>query len=107
MARTFHGGLAVAFADVEMFGHPDLAHRGVEVGAGIHQLDGAVVYGLHRVAHRGDFLRDPVGAFDRREVAGDQPLRSVCKHGVQRLDVKNRVAVAVAADGHQIRHMTE
>src|SRR3984885_15896450 len=62
------GGLAVTFADVEMLWHPDLAHRGVDVGTGVHELDGAVVHSLHGVTHRGDLFGDAIGSLDRSEV---------------------------------------
>jgi len=47
------------------------------------------------------------GAVDGVEVAGDQPLGREVQHGIARFDVKDGVAVAVAADGHQVGHVPE
>ena len=90
-----------------MFGYSDFAHRCIEVNPGIHQLGCVIVYGLHGVTHRGDLFGDAVGALDRSEVARDQPLRCVCQHGVERLDVEKRIAIPIAADGHEVWNVAE
>ncbi len=87
MARTFQRGLAVALADVEVRRRPDLAHQGVDVGARVHAVDGAVVDPLHGLPHGRHLGGDAVGALDGVEVAGEQALRREVEDEVERVDV--------------------
>ncbi len=66
-----------------------------------------VVNVLQGLAQPGQLGIDAIGAGDRREVAGDQQLGLQFTDPLDRCDRGQRVAVAVAAHGHQIGDVSE
>ena len=90
-----------------MVGDPHVAHQGVHVGAGVHPVNGPVVHPLGGVPHGCDLLGDPVRSFDRIEVAGEQAFGAQAEHQVERVDIGERVPVAVAPHGDEIGDVAE
>ena len=56
---------------------------------------------------RRDLLGDEVGALDGVEVAGEQALGAEAEHEVERVDVGEGVAVAVAPDRDEVGDVAE
>ena len=85
----------------------DLTHQGADVLAGVHAVDCRVVDVLHGITQPGELKLNTLLARDWFEVTAQKNL------GLQRTDTFDgvdhgeRIAVAVATHGDQIRDMAE
>ena len=101
------GNLAVSLSQLQMRREGDLTHQGADVLAGVHALDGRVMDVLHGVTQAGEFELNPVFAGDRCEVTGEKYLGLQRTDPFDGVDHGERVAIAVASHGDQIRDMAE
>ena len=97
----------VALADLEFGRQHYLTHQRVDVLTGVHPFDRLVVDGHHGVAQPGQLPLDALFSDDRAEMTGEQRLGAQRAHPIDRLHHRQRIPIAVAAHGHQIRDMPE
>ena len=108
IARADHGDLAVALADLELGRQPDLAHHAARrrspafIAATTASCTCSTAPRM-----RSSSARISVAPDHRVEVADAAAAPRRAEQHVERLDVAERVAVAVAADRHQVREVPE
>ena len=88
---------------LELRRQADLAHERVDVLAVVHAVDDGVVHVLNGVPRQRHTCADALAAHDRLEVARDQHLGVELEHPIERLDVGDGEANALATDRHQVR----
>jgi hypothetical protein len=101
------GDLAVALPDIQLGWKLDLAHQRPDVAAFVHSAHGLVVHVLHGAAQAQEFAADELPTRHRIVMSNQEELGLEGQHAVEGIDEAERIPVAVAPDGDEVREVSE